>query len=83
MRIFQEEEITPAAAPRHARLFELIRQDNLAHDSASEFLTKTRALSAQERFRDMAAGSLKRPRVQTLASEPCRDDKLFGTVRPA
>ena len=83
MRIFHEEDFTPAAAPRHARLFELIRQDNLAHDSASEFLTKTRALAAQERFRDMAARSLKRPRVRTLTSEPGRDDKLFRTVRPA
>ncbi|WP_127112094.1 hypothetical protein [Shimia sediminis] len=60
MRLFPQEKFRPAAAPRHARLFELIRQDNLAHDKASDFLKKTRELSAQERFRDQAAKSLRR-----------------------
>lgn len=60
MRLFPQEKFRPAAAPRHARLFELIRQDNLTHDKASDFLKKTRELSAQERFRDQAAKSLRR-----------------------
>ena len=60
MRLFPEEKFKPAAAPRHARLFELIRQDNLTTGKVSGFLQKTRELSAQERFRDQATESLRR-----------------------
>lgn len=60
MRLFPEEKFRPAAAPRHARLFELIRQDNLSHESDKDFLKETRALRAQEKFRKLAAQSLQR-----------------------
>ena len=60
MRLFPQEKFRPVAAPRHARLFELIRQDNLTPEKDTDFLRKTRELTAQERFRDQAAKSLRR-----------------------
>lgn len=60
MRLFPEEKFRPAAAPRHARLFELIRQGNLIHRPETGFLEETRSLSAQESFRTLACNSLRR-----------------------
>lgn len=60
MTRFQNDEARASlAAARHARLFELIRQDNLSREKESEFLQNTRMLSAQESFCAMAAHSLK------------------------
>lgn len=60
MQLFQQEKAKQNAATRHERLFELIRQDNLAPKKTPGFLQKTRALSAQEEFRTMACNSLRR-----------------------
>ncbi|WP_299355744.1 hypothetical protein [uncultured Shimia sp.] len=60
MRLFREEEFRPAAAPRHARLFELIRQDNLTPIETQEFLARPATLAAQDRFRELAENSLRR-----------------------
>ncbi len=60
MRPFPEEAFRPAAAPRHARLFELIRQDNLIQGSPSGVLSETRTLAAVDSFRAMACRSLQR-----------------------
>lgn len=60
MRLFPQERFEPKAAPRHARLFELIRQDNLTQKKTPEFLEKTRALAAQESFCTLAHTSLRR-----------------------
>ena len=61
MRLLPQEKFEPKAAPpRHARLFELIRQDNLAHETTSGFLEKTRELAAQESFCTLARTSLRR-----------------------
>lgn len=59
MRFFPEEKFKPVAEPRHARLFELIRQDNLPRPTKRGFLKETAGLSAQERLREAAVQSLR------------------------
>lgn len=65
-RLFSQEKFWPTATPcqadqpRHARLFELIRQENLAPSGPHGYLQKSRLVSAQDQFRTMACNSLRR-----------------------
>lgn len=62
MRPIPEAMFRPATAPRHARLFELIRQDHLFHCGARRHAPDPMAQEALDTFRAMACRSLMRQR---------------------
>lgn len=62
MRPILPEAFATAAAPRHARLFELIRQDNLWHRTGMAEPAGPEPMVALDTFRTLACRSLMRRR---------------------